>query len=270
MSERTSNEIEEWQKKTRNSAPLAEFYDKLTKIQSKVEHRIMSWEPPKSSETYHERLQQGLPLLQADEIKLDWSLFQDVFTEVALTFGAYPQLFNVPDDIPGMLQKLSVNTLVRAWYEQKKLPEIPVGIDQDVLVGMISAAVKPFLTTFARTLSGHVNQQSWRRGYCPICGGSPDFAFLDEERGARWLVCSQCDTRWLFQRLECPYCGTQDQNSLAYLTDDQELYRLYTCERCKRYLKTIDLRHSKKQLAISMERLLTMNIDSQARRAGYS
>jgi len=115
-----------------------------------------------------------------------------------------------------------------------------------------------------------VNQERWRRGYCPICGGNPDFAFLDKERGARWLLCSGCDAEWLFQRLECPYCGTQDQDALAYFTDDEGLYRLYVCERCKRYLKALDLRQAKSEVLLPLERLFTFDIDAQAQEYGYS
>ena len=35
-----------------------------------------------------------------------------------------------------------------------------------------------------------VDQEKWRRRYCPVCGGNPDIAYLDTERGSRWLVCS--------------------------------------------------------------------------------
>ena len=104
----------------------------------------------------------------------------------------------------------------------------------------------------------------------PCKWGAPDFAYLDKERGARWLLCSRCDAEWLFQRLECPYCGSQDQDSLAYFTDDGGLYRLYVCEQCKRYLKAIDLRQAKSEVLLPLERFLTLEIDAQAHESGYS
>ena len=117
---------------------------------------------------------------------------------------------------------------------------------------------------------GNVDQERWRRGYCPVCGGSPDFAYLDKERGSRWLVCSRCDTEWLFQRLQCPYCNTQDQNQLAYLTDNDGRYRLYVCDNCQQYLKAIDLQRAKGEVIIYLERLFTLYLDAQAREYGYS
>ena len=114
-----------------------------------------------------------------------------------------------------------------------------------------------------------VDQKLWRRGYCPVCGGSPDIAFLDEEAGGRWLVCSRCDARWRFQRLECPYCGNQDPESLSYFSDDAGVYRLYVCDKCHTYLKAIDLRKVSEDVSPSLERLTTLDMDVQGKSKGY-
>jgi hypothetical protein len=121
----------------------------------------------------------------------------------------------------------------------------------------------------AEALSDVVNQGVWRQRICPICGGKPDFAFLDKERGGRWLLCSRCDMEWLFQRLQCPYCGTQGQKALSYFTNDQGLYRLYTCEECRSYIKAMDLRKTQAEALLPLERILTAQLDRQAVGAGY-
>ena len=83
-------------------------------------------------------------------------------------------------------------------------------------------------------------------------------------------LCSRCDAEWLFQRLECPSCGSQDQKTLAYYTDDKGLYRLYVCDKCKRYLKAIDLRQAETEVLLPIERLLSFELDMQAQQQGYS
>ena len=102
-----------------------------------------------------------------------------------------------------------------------------------------------------------------------MCGNKPDFSFLDKEMGMRWLLCSHCDTKWIFQRLQCPYCGTQNQDALAYFTDDKGVYRLYVCEQCHKYIKTIDLRHTGPEVLLPLERILTLDMDRQAQDKGY-
>ena len=105
---------------------------------------------------------------------------------------------------------------------------------------------------------------------CPVCGGVADFAYLEKEAGARWLMCSRCDAQWLFQRLECPYCGNADHKTLAYFTDDTELYRLYICDECKSYIKAIDLRKTTSDVMLRLERVVTSDLDRQAQEKGYT
>jgi len=251
---------------------LLQFYQKLLRIQSRAEQKLASLpEPSLSSEAINKRIERGLPLVSFDKFVPDRSLLQDIFTEVTAIFAEYPELFG---ELPKKLKKpltahLLTREAVKAWFKGAKLPTTD-GVSEHLLAAVIHATLKPFLVSHAKALLGFIEQERWRRGYCPICGGSPDFASLDKEYGARWLLCSRCDTEWLFQRLECPYCGTQDQNALAYFTSDEGPYRLYVCEQCKRYLKAIDLRQAKSDVLLPLERLYTLDIDRQAQEQGYS
>ena len=159
----------------------------------------------------------------------------------------------------------------KAWYQYSTLHSIAdeIGVDRETLSLCFQTAVHPILIKYSEALSPLIIQDSWRQRTCPICGGKPDLAFLSKDNGARWLVCSRCDTEWLFFRLECPFCGNRDQDSLAYLTNDNELYRLYTCEQCQNYIKAIDLRRAKNDVLFPFERIRTLDLDKQAIAAGY-
>jgi len=179
----------------------------------------------------------------------------------------------LPEVISGLkaTQIISKQT-VRTWYKG-----LPITIDQEgtddltpLISNLIHICAQPVLTKYAKTLTELIDQNTWRRNYCPVCGGSPDFGYLETEVGARWLVCSRCDTEWHFQRLQCPSCGTTDQNSLSYYTDDNDLYRLYVCESCKCYLKVMDSRHTDKEILVPLERILTLDMDRQAQERGYA
>ncbi len=252
--------------------PLLEFYQKLLRTQSEVEQHISVPKLGLSSETINQRIEQGLPLLAFDELDLDWSLLPDIFVEVSAVFAEYPQLFGqLPENLKDSGNFIT-KEVVEAWFDGSRLPApiVAGNVDESLLDSIIQATLSPFLASYSEALLGNVSQERWRRRYCPVCRGNPDFAFLDKEHGARWLLCSRCDAEWLFQRLECPYCGTTDQNALAYFTDDEGLYRLYVCERCKRYLKAIDLRQAEAEVLIPLERLLTLDMDAQAKEHGYS
>jgi FdhE protein len=266
--------LEIWTEKLEASPELIEFYRRLLRIQSITERRVgIPW-LDLNSETINDRLEQGLPLIRFDELDLDWPLLQATFVEVNSAFAKHPKLFG---PVPKSLVETRgyhhyLKETVRAWYEMTRLPTavVPDGVDECLLEDIILATLKPFLAAYSKALASCVDQDRWRRGNCPICGGNPDFAFLDKEYGARWLLCSRCDTEWLFQRLECPYCGNRNQNTLAYFTDDDRLYRLYICEQCTQYLKAIDLRQAKEEVVVPHERLFTLPLDAQARDYGCS
>lgn len=264
----------EGQEKEEGSLPLLlEFYHELLQVQAEVQNRIGKIKSGLNSEAIRQRLQKGLPLAGFDDLALDWVLVRNTFVATITVFTKYPQLFG---ETPERLRapqagRLLTKKVVKAWFAGKELPPaILEGAGENLIRAIIQATLKPFLVSYAKALTSSVEQELWRRGYCPICGGSPDLAFLEKEYGARWLLCSRCDSEWLFQRLECPYCGTQEQNALAFFTDDEEIYRLYVCERCKSYLKGIDLRKAKTEVLLPLERFYTLDLDSQAKEYGYS
>ncbi len=278
MAASTDNEIikrlEEEKKKRGDTPRFFDFYQRLFRIQSEAERRIGKAKSISKREAINERIERGLPLISFNELALDWSLLKDVFAKVIAAFADYPDLFGElpkslrePKSRPSLPKKVA-----RAWFERASLPST-IAIDNAneylLLEAIIHATLRPFLVSHSKALLSFVNQERWRRNYCPICGGRPDFAFLDKERGARWLLCSRCDTEWLFQRLQCPYCGTENQDALAYFTDDEGVYRLYVCEQCHKYIKAIDLRHTESKVLLPLERVLTLDMDRQAQEKGY-
>lgn len=280
MAEGKRNEIvkrldEEGNKRGLDSR-LLEFYQKLLTIQTRSERLIGDINPGLDTDTVNERQAGGLPLINFDKLVLDWDLLNDIFSQVSGVFAEYSDLFG---EMPsGLSQPESLSSLpkraVKAWFKKSGEPSATDaggdgGNEYLLLEAIIHATLKPFLVNHARALIGSVNQEHWRRDYCPVCGGKPDLAFLDSEKGARWLLCSRCDTEWLFQRLQCPYCGSQNQEDLYYFTDDTETYRLYVCDHCHRYIKAIDLRSAKPGITLSLERVLTLDMDEQAREKGY-
>lgn len=141
--------------------------------------------------------------------------------------------------------------------------------DSEVAAFITKNALQPFLETEAAALLPKIDQTLWLRRYCPICGEKPDFAILERDVGARHIVCSRCNTQWLYKRLECPFCGTEDITKLSYYPSEDNVYRLYVCEECKHYLKAIDLRETGEEPVIPVERLVTLAMDVAAQEKGY-
>jgi len=212
------------------------------------------------------RFAQANFVLQFEDVFPDESLFCELFSEANRIVNE-----QIPDSRVENPQSSVIKKAADAWYQYSSMNDIAqeIGISWEALSLCLRSAFHPILVRYSEKLSPLVKQDSWRQRVCPVCGGKPDFAFLNKEAGARWLICSRCDAEWLFLRLECPFCGNRDQDSLAYLTDDKELYRLYTCQRCRTYIKAIDLRHSGEDVLFPLERIVTLDLDRQAHETGY-
>lgn len=256
------------------SPRFLEFSKQLFNIQNKTEESLGQVNPPLSKETIDRRIGEGLPLLGYRDLDLDWIKVNSVFKEVTTHFAAYSDLFGkLPERLRKPKSRITLpKRMVKAWYEKTEFPETMAIKDFGeymLMEVMIQATLRPFLIRYARALTGFIDQQRWRRNYCPICGGLPDFAFLDSEQGSRYLLCSRCDTEWLFLRLQCPYCNNQEQDGLAYFSDDKGIYRLYVCEQCHKYIKAIDLREAPTKVILPLERIFTLDMDRQAQDKGY-
>ena len=265
--------LDEWQQGEGSVPQFVEFYKRLLRIQTGVKAQLSAPRLTLSQDEVNNRLRQGIPLLEWEALSLDWPALQGLFREVAASAGEYYQAasgdFEKLRDIASDISLLQEAT--RAWYEGQPLSSLAAtySVKKELLAAVIHSTLKPFLTAYAEALIGLVDQEQWRREYCPVCGGKPDFAYLDKERGSRWLLCSRCDAQWLFQWLQCPYCGTQDMDAFAYFINDDGLYRLYTCQQCRSYLKAIDLRKTEAEVLLPLERMLTADMDRQGQEKGY-
>ncbi|MFA5316895.1 MAG: formate dehydrogenase accessory protein FdhE, partial [Dehalococcoidales bacterium] len=218
--ESSIKELEQREKRIDKLPLLLDFYLKLLRVQAATEQAITVPQPLLSEVVAGERLGKGEPLLRFRELKLDNALLSNTFAEISRVFTGYPDLFEINPEIiremdTGLLLDLKV---LERWYSRNVVPRkgLPRGMNRHVMANLILSTLKPYLVSYQATLIGMVHQDSWRRGYCPVCGGMPDLSYLESKNGARWLVCSRCDAEWGFQRMECPYCGNLDNKTLAY------------------------------------------------------
>ncbi|MFQ5612734.1 MAG: formate dehydrogenase accessory protein FdhE [Anaerolineae bacterium] len=146
--------------------------------------------------------------------------------------------------------------------------------DQDLLIFVLNHTLRPFLQSAARNFQPAEPVASIYSppSTCPMCGGPPDFAALvstkNSEGHGRRLLCARCDTEWGYQRSGCPFCGQAKQ--WAYFPDENEVFRLYVCDACHHYLKTVDQRQTFAHRSLPVARVITVGMDLAAVRAGYT
>ncbi len=142
-------------------------------------------------------------------------------------------------------------------------------IDKKIFLFFLKESMRPSIEEGVRSLLKEVNGERWLKNFCPICGSLPLLSLLKEEAGKRYLFCSYCGYEWRFDRLACPFCENREQDSLQYFFEEgEENYRINTCEKCKQYIKTIDIR-AKELIDPVLEDIATLHLDIIASQKGY-
>jgi FdhE protein len=120
-------------------------------------------------------------------------------------------------------------------------------------------------------LSGSLEKRlnDWGESYCPVCGAPPGISAIEGDENRLYLYCGRCSQSWNHPRLVCVHCGEQDQKKLQYFfARDDETHRVYVCDSCKHYIKTVDKRE-KPVVFPRLEDLTTMGLDMVAKNEGY-
>lgn len=250
-------------------APYYELYRTLLELQHAAREEITATLEMADEEALQSRLLQGLALISFDQLPIQAARFAGLAVEITRVLVAYDVDVGermLPTDDAGWL------ALARRSFEagqtvpgRDEEPEI----EETLAHRAASAALQPYLEWAAEQVMPHVDQAHWKRGYCPVCGGAPDFATLDADAGARRLLCSRCNSQWLYRRVGCPFCSTITHTNLAYYPSQDKVYRLYVCQECQHYLKTLDLRETNRAVLLPVERITTVAMDAAAQQEGY-
>lgn len=140
----------------------------------------------------------------------------------------------------------------------------------DLLGFLIEESLRPYLESVSGRYAGAIARAHWSEGYCPVCGREPKIGQLKDEEGRRFLFCNQCGLKWNFNRIKCPFCGNEDQQTLAYFSiEGEEKYRVDVCNKCNRYVKTVDFRELKEEPNLDVEDIATLHLDILADEEGY-
>jgi uncharacterized protein YbaR (Trm112 family) len=248
-------------------AELLDFYFDLYEVQFQAKAAMP--EPSIESQmALARRLERGMAQLTFDRLDLAAQPFACLVMEVAKVLLRHNPAWQV---VPERWSAQELLTLARDIFETwDTLTEPRSGGEADASAPdhpkalAVSFALAPHLQRAAEAILPHLDLSSWGRGFCPICGGRPNLALLEQERGARQLMCARCDALWSYQRVGCPFCGSKEKQ--IYYSSEDEVYRLYVCPDCKQYLKTVDLRGVYREVQPLVERLLTVGMDLAAQR----
>jgi FdhE protein len=255
---------------------LAEAVDlqiALLELQRRVQGRVpLPWVEV-NARWLQEQQKAGVPLLRFEDIPLNWTDFGLMFRETASLlrrFGA------VEEEDYRSLQSLArdgsaLQPIVREWHRAAtERSTAPAGPPQADAVGQVTLlAMRPFLMRCAEAVLPRLDLEHWTQGYCPLCGGEPEFAEITPA-AERWLICTRCTGRWRFDPIACPFCLNRDRDRITSFASRDGLYRIAACASCRRYLKAFDGRRAPRGVMVPVDSIATLPLDAAAMQRGYS
>jgi FdhE protein len=113
---------------------------------------------------------------------------------------------------------------------------------------------------------------AWRRTYCPVCAAWPAFVEVRGIERARFARCGRCGSAWQAPLLACGYCGTAEHGKLVSLVPQEPEARgtIEACTVCRRYTKTIATLQGCAAKDVSINDLVSVDLDLAALEAGYT
>ena len=254
-------------------ADLLDFYTELYQVQFEAKAHIP--EPELRDEmAVRWRLEGGIPQLTFDQLAIEPERFAELVAEIRRVLLRHNPSWELDAEEEGAEQLLALARHVFETWDTLTSPRPGIGPDDEeespqvppsaLTVGF---ALAPYLQRAAEVILPRLEIERWVQGYCPVCGGRPNFSLLEAKRGARQLMCSRCNSIWHYSRVGCPFCKSKEKQT--YYAGEDGIYRLYVCPDCDRYLKTMDLRELERRVEPVVERLLTVGMDLAAQQEGY-
>jgi FdhE protein len=259
---------------------LGFFKDVLTE-QYKIKSKIKTTLVEINEQDVNVKINEGFPLVDKKELTIDIASATKLFRRLCKVLSRNTKALKDSERIRQAMRKKEIN--FEELFKQAIVDneEYIVNLSKKLKLknGLLSflarSSIKPIFEAYANEFKGYVDQDHWWRGYCPICGSEPSLAKLRNEggaEGARFLVCSICSYEWRFTRLKCPFCENDDHEKLRYFYAEKEgrAYRVDVCEKCKRYIKTIDTKELGEEVIPPIEDIGTLHLDIVAQKEGYT
>ncbi len=264
-SARAIRRLEEAEDQEPGLASYYRFYRTIFLLQDAAKNDITEMLELMDENILEARAAQGLPQLAFSQLPFEPDRFQVLASDLAEALVRYRAEESGEDDM-----MVPANTDWVSLAKERFAPEGDERGEPGVVELATDLALMPYLEWASEQIAPCLKEIRWGRGNCPVCGGDPNFAYLEKEAGERWLVCSKCRAEWKHKRLACPFCGNEDHTKLRYYpAGENKDYRLYVCDDCQRYLKAIDLRKVEGEVILSVEPVLTWSLDVAAREKDY-
>jgi FdhE protein len=221
---------------------------------------------------------EGFPLVNRADLKMDIPSATSLFKGLC---ESLKQNEKISKDIERITRAVDSGELdfaelfdkaVREDRDYMRLVSDRLELQAGLLFFLAQNSLQPIFEAYADKLKGYVDQEKWWRSYCPICGSKPVIAELIGAERKKFLVCSCCGYEWRFKRTQCPFCDNEQAKSFKFFYTEQDgrAYRVETCQKCKKYIKTVDTEELEDEIIPAVEDMGTIHLDILAKKEGYT
>ena len=255
--------------------PWLRMVDRAQKAAEDPEWERLDVEPPADRAS-------DAPLLHGAVVRVDARrarrLLRDLLREAERGAGGADG--ERPNESAGSALKSRVRRLATASVLEAAIAQDAEGIERaaesaGVDAGRLAVAAQLAATPILRACAARLREripQSWREGYCPVCGAWPATAELRGLERSRRLRCGRCASDWAMPVLQCPFCNELRHDRLRSLLSegDEQTRRVDTCDTCKGYVKTFSTLQAMPPRALATIDLATVELDMVAQERGYA
>ncbi|UCD86853.1 MAG: formate dehydrogenase accessory protein FdhE [Desulfobacterales bacterium] len=221
---------------------------------------------------------EGFSLVNKQDLKLDISSASALFKRLC---ERMKQRERISEDVDRITKAIEADELDLKELFQKAAAEDReymadvsgrLKLQEGLLFFLAENSLQPIFETYAEKLKDYVDMEHWWRSYCPICGSKPVMAELIGRERKKFLICSCCGYEWRFMRTKCPFCENDERRKFKYFFTEKEgrAYRVETCQKCKKYIKTVDTEETDEEVIPAVEDIGTLYLDAIAREEGYT
>lgn len=258
---------------------MLDQYEKIFIEQENSKHSITPFDYRIPHEIASVKLKEKFPLVAVSEFMIDNQAAEILFGKICeIMEKAGSEISESVKTIKNTIgnSTLTLEDIFSAFLMDDEASftvlESDINIDKKILNFIIYNSLKPSLTLFSEKISDYLNddiEKEWDKGYCPVCGSIPELS-LFEDNGKRSLMCSFCGHIWPTKRVCCSFCENTDHETLHYFEiEGEEEYRIDVCDKCKMYIKTVDIRKISRPVYLPLESVSTPYINIKFTEMGY-
>lgn len=196
-----------------------------------------------------QHLDEGKPFFAYTSLRLEESALKQLAEAFCKPLGLTAPLITLPETVP-LLADLSL---------------------EPGEAGFVTAEIHSAIASYVDSvISGDEDAINWLETTCPICGAHAGMGLIAPS-GKKNLVCSHCQTVWIYMRAACGLCGNSWSAGTTYYTADEEPnWLVETCGECGYYLKVYDMRNALPQIiTYPLFYLTSWNLDLSFRGQGF-